>query len=472
MDAKSLAKSKRAHSQHHSKKKPHPNQTSKAPSGGAAGDGNAKKPLGKQVTEKPRQSRGSSSLPSNWDRYEEEYDSVSEDPLHDGLSPATDVIKPKSKGADYAHLICEAQSQAQSQSNAYLDSFASLDDILPDFNQGLSSMLSVRGEGILSWIRDDNFIVEDKTTTSHEAPFFSLNLHTLAEQLAKVDLSQRLFIEEDLLPPELCSKGLKASDTQESDQMQTTCESEAVITRISDELAVSGFSGKEKTVERSSLVMSSDSTRSGQLVSISSSRGSRSVNQVKDDLEQFGGGDQNSGLEFTAQINMNSIALPNRKLPIFEAATAEAELDMLLDSFNETKFLASSELIEKSGNTFPVLQEEIYIAPPQLSSKGQDSSKTASITANFDDDIDDLLVKTSNLMNQNGALQPQNVKPLPLDDAIDDLLNETPTLTDQIGISQPQKLKAAPLDVNPSPSSHSGPKSKVLDDFDSWLDTI
>lgn len=38
---------------------------------------------------------------------------------------------------------------------------------------------------------------------SIQAPFFSLNLHTLAEQLAKVDLSQRLFIEEDLLPPEL-----------------------------------------------------------------------------------------------------------------------------------------------------------------------------------------------------------------------------------------------------------------------------
>ncbi|RVX09262.1 hypothetical protein CK203_015392 [Vitis vinifera] len=38
-----------------------------------------------------------------------------------------------------------------------------------------------------------------------KAPFLSLNLHSLAEQLTKVDLSQRLFVEEDLLSPELMS---------------------------------------------------------------------------------------------------------------------------------------------------------------------------------------------------------------------------------------------------------------------------
>ena len=38
-----------------------------------------------------------------------------------------------------------------------------------------------------------------------QAPFLSLNLHSLAEQLTKVDLSQRLFVEEDLLSPELMS---------------------------------------------------------------------------------------------------------------------------------------------------------------------------------------------------------------------------------------------------------------------------
>ena len=38
-----------------------------------------------------------------------------------------------------------------------------------------------------------------------QASFLSLNLHALAEQLEKVDLSERLFIEEDLLPPKLVS---------------------------------------------------------------------------------------------------------------------------------------------------------------------------------------------------------------------------------------------------------------------------
>ena len=37
-----------------------------------------------------------------------------------------------------------------------------------DFNQGVGSLLSVRGQGILSWIGDNNFIVEDRATTSHE----------------------------------------------------------------------------------------------------------------------------------------------------------------------------------------------------------------------------------------------------------------------------------------------------------------
>lgn len=38
---------------------------------------------------------------------------------------------------------------------------------------------------------------------SMQASFLSLNLHALAENLAKVDLSKRLFIESDLLPHEL-----------------------------------------------------------------------------------------------------------------------------------------------------------------------------------------------------------------------------------------------------------------------------
>lgn len=131
MDDKALAKSKRAHSQQLSKKH-HPKQKSKAPSGGTTENDaqSAKKPLGKQVREKPSQSRGRiSALPSNWDRYGEENDSGSEDPSASSANQVPDVVLPKSKGADYGHLITEAQSH--SQSHLDLDTFPSMDDLLP-----------------------------------------------------------------------------------------------------------------------------------------------------------------------------------------------------------------------------------------------------------------------------------------------------------------------------------------------------
>lgn len=124
MDTKALAKSKRAHSQHHSKKH-HPNVKSKAPSVGAS---SGKIPSGQQVTEKPHQPHGSSKLPSNWDRYEEEYESGSENPSHNNMSQATDVVMPKSKGADYGHLISEAKSQSLTDISS--EGFPSFDDVL------------------------------------------------------------------------------------------------------------------------------------------------------------------------------------------------------------------------------------------------------------------------------------------------------------------------------------------------------
>ncbi|XP_030931704.1 uncharacterized protein LOC115957565 [Quercus lobata] len=431
MDVKSLAKSKRAHTQSHSKKPhgSHANQKSKAPSVGTNDAGRAKKPLGKQVPEKPHRSQGASRLPTNWDRYEEEFDSGSEDPsVSNSTSQPSDVILPKSKGADYCHLIAEAQSQ--SQSNLYMDSFPSLDDVMPgEFNQGLGPMLSVRGEGILSWIGNDNFVVEDKTAATHEASFLSLNLHALAEQLAKIDLSQRLFIEANLLPPELCTEGIETSRCQESNQMQT-CYSQASTT-ISEK-----FSEKLKIEDRSSEDTSSGSSGSSTNQTLSS-RESISVKYIDVDLREVGKSTQNEASQSTAELSVKSVLDPQKKLSTFEAADAEEELDMLLDSFGETKKAFNSSDF-RSNNPFPVSQKEVYVAP-SLSKIGPDSSKTSSGIANLDDTLDDLLEETSNVMNQTG-------------------------------LSQSLEEKA----VHPvqSSSSHSGTKSKVLDEFDSWLDTI
>nr|XP_023915918.1 uncharacterized protein LOC112027490 isoform X1 [Quercus suber]XP_023915919.1 uncharacterized protein LOC112027490 isoform X1 [Quercus suber]POF06182.1 hypothetical protein CFP56_27259 [Quercus suber] len=431
MDVKSLAKSKRAHTQSHSKRPhgSHANQKSKVPSVGTNDSGRAKKPLGKQVPEKPHRSQGASRLPTNWDRYEEEFDLGSEDPsVSNSATQPSDVILPKSKGADYCHLIAEAQSQ--SQSNLYMDSFPSLDDVMPgEFNQGLGPMLSVRGEGILSWIGNDNFVVEDKTAATHEASFLSLNLHALAEQLSKIDLSQRLFIEANLLPPELCTEGIETSRCQESNQMQT-CYSQASTT-ISEK-----FSEKFKIEDQSSEVMSSGSSGSSTNQTLSSHE-SISVKYIDVDLREIGKSTQNEASQSTAELSVKSVLDPQKKLSTFEAADAEEELDMLLDSFGETKKAFNSSDF-RSSNPFPVSQKEVYVAP-SLSKIGPDSSKTSSGIANLDDTLDDLLEETSNVMNQTG-------------------------------LSQSLEEKA----VHPvqSSSSQSGTKSKVLDEFDSWLDTI
>lgn len=129
MDAKVLAKSKRAHSQHH-KNKSYPNQKPKGTL--AASDGaSSKKSSGKQFREKEHQSNRTAKLPSNWDRYEDEADLEFEKDSGNSSSKASDVIVPKSKGADYHFLLTEALSQAQSQSNLNLDSLDCWDDILP-----------------------------------------------------------------------------------------------------------------------------------------------------------------------------------------------------------------------------------------------------------------------------------------------------------------------------------------------------
>jgi hypothetical protein len=46
-------------------------------------------------------------------------------------------------------------------------------------------------------------LLSDLVDFNVQASFLSLSLHALAEKLANIDLSQRLFIEADLLPSEL-----------------------------------------------------------------------------------------------------------------------------------------------------------------------------------------------------------------------------------------------------------------------------
>ncbi|XP_007043709.2 PREDICTED: uncharacterized protein LOC18608783 isoform X1 [Theobroma cacao] len=464
MDAKALAKSKRAHSQHHSKK-PHSSQKPKPPLVGGNDAANAKKQTGKQIREKTHQAQRVSALPSNWDHYEEEFDSGSEDQSGDSTSQVPDVVLPKSKGADFHHLIAEAQSQLES--NPYTDSLCSLDDILPgDFNQFVGIMLSVRGEGILSLIQNDNFVVEDRTTATHEASFLSLNLHALAEQLEKVNLSERLFIEEDLLPSELHAEGSKANSNQESDQMQTTSEGKAAA-QITEELTLNDSTDKvniaAKNVEHISF-----SSGSKSVDATLSNEGLDSVDEVYSDFisSQRDKSGKSRALESSTHDNSNSASVPNKKVSTFEAVAAEAELDMLLNSFSETKLLDSSGLkTQKSSNDY---YTEGSPSLAQLARKGDDSSKSAGVNSSVDDLLDDLLKETSTMVNQG----VDSSKSAAVTSTFDDLLQETSTLVNRNGLSRHTDVKAAQDSGQSSPSSHSVPKPKVLNDFDSWLDTI
>ncbi|KAF3444059.1 hypothetical protein FNV43_RR13749 [Rhamnella rubrinervis] len=371
MDDKALAKSKRAHSQQHSKKH-NPKQKSKAPSGGTTENDaqSAKKPLGKQVTEKPSQSRGrASALPPNWDRYEEENDSGSEDPSASSANQIPDVVFPKSKGADYSHLITEAQSH--SQSHLDLDTFPSVDDLLPGyFGQAVGSLLSVKAEGILPWIGDDNFVVDDKRTAHREATHDDEAVSGLSEESSFVDISEKVRL---------------------TDQTTEVTTSSTIVNDLPDP----SLSIKESISENDHQSKAQDSM---------------------------------------AQPSANSIKDANKKQSEFEAAaTAEAELDMLLDSFSETKILDSTSF--EPAAALP-LQEEAKVSPFQLPSEGPDSLPSA--TGNLDDDLDDLLNKTSGLTNQSSSFQPQGERIIPFTQS----------------------------------SSNSGSKSKVLDDFDSWLETL
>lgn len=219
------------------------------------------------------------------------------------------------------------------------------------------------------------------------------------------------------------------SSNQEANQMQRTSEGAKIIV---DESAVRSFPEKDKIVDKNKEVMSSDTTRIRNPVISSPNQSAKSENQVKDKAKQFGRAAQTRDLELAAQINKVSVADPEKKQSVFEAAAAEAELDMLLDSFNETNKFDSLGF-KKSRNALPVFQQKPSMTPPQLSRKV--------VTANLDDALDDLLEETSNLMDQNGTKPPQQAKP-----------------------TSPG--------IQCSSSSHSGQGFKVLDDFDSWLDTI
>ncbi|KAK6134908.1 hypothetical protein DH2020_031352 [Rehmannia glutinosa] len=377
MDVKALAKSKRAHSNHHSKKH-NPHQASKAIS-------------------------------------------IASDKAQPSSSQPTEFVVTKSKGADYAHIISEAKDQ--SRANYSSDVIPLFDDVINDFTQDFGPMLlAAKGQNILSWIADDDFEFEDKPSTSVEAPFLSLNLNALAEQLAKAKLSDRCFIEPDLLPLELLDDELQACDEDKHDPQTHTSAAET------DSRASSlGYNQEfSKNVQQYREPTSSAVTVARNIPVQTSEEGLKPLNQNKDEIFQSQETDRSISAKSISERIINSTA---RNSSTFQASNAEAELDMLLSSFNETSVLES-----------PSASSSIEIpstgaVPSEIVKNGTHMMKSAII----DDDIDNLLEETSIL-----------------------------TKIEDMQLSNEVKASADVISSTLNPSS----KSKLLDDFDSWLDTI
>ncbi|KAK1393335.1 Large tegument protein like [Heracleum sosnowskyi] len=404
MDAKFLAKSKRAHTQHLNKKH-HPKPTSKAPSAGVG--------VGGTSSQKPnvKQFKGSKKLPSNWDRYEDEDDLDSQGMGQGSKSQVTDGVVPKSKGADYAYLISEAKAQAEL-------SCPSFDDVFSDFRQEVGSLLTVRGENILSWASEDDFLSEDKASGFQEASFLSMDLNALAEQLAKVDLSERLFIGADLLPLVLSTEELQTRGDHKSCMSEIPIVSETT-NKISSELS-GGANQSDWDIEVQGTSDFDHPVKSELFVSKSRS-------------------DESFMPESKRQLSNEPALVQNKSQSGFKAADAEAELDMLLDSFSEPNVPQSTLLKEESRYSTSTILSEETTSDQLVCARMKNSLDQSNAASTLDDSLDDLLMETSNRINQ-------------------DI------------VSRSNVVKTASPDCHPSSS---GPtKSKLLDDFDSWLDTI
>ncbi|RRT45194.1 hypothetical protein B296_00022330 [Ensete ventricosum] len=174
----------------------------------------------------------------------------------------------------------------------------------------------------------------------------------------------------------------------------------------------------------------------------------------------------------------------------FEMATAEAELDMLLDSLSGTSFsgAASDDLINNvSGPSNATLYASANTLPLSAR-KGSDSSRNVP-TSSIDNAIDDLLAETLSLKDKNykgstikeGALHSKVQAPpafgsksadqssslrtearTALDDAVGDLSGENSVFP------KDQKLEPSAISLTSGPPFG----SKPMDDFDSWLDTL
>lgn len=307
-------------------------------------------------------------------------------------------------------------------------------------------------------------------------PFLSMDLHALATKLSKIKLSQRLFIEEGLLPEDLAV----ASEDEDDEiliQLGTTLESDAKGSfvqhnfrdikpgkdAVSPDHASNIHSDDQmKTHHQSECFAEEEATTSFKVI----------PRPVHSDTEAYTG--------ITGTVPSAS----HREQSKLGMVAPEDELDMLLNSLDGTH-LSSSNLDESFGNSSTLEGRKINESNEKI--KSSTMSKSLALSP-VDDDLDALLSETSlSVQNEGSAASSLSSRPTfdsksnidfryakqidvtSIDDSVDDLLADTPfCLSDQKQTTPVQGQQNISNANAPPPSGF----SNVSADFDSWFDSL
>ncbi|KAI0522966.1 hypothetical protein KFK09_005355 [Dendrobium nobile] len=451
MDPKASAKAKRSYSQQGRRKHPSPAAIAQ------------KKKAAQVGSEAKVQRERSHDLPSNLDRYDEgedEAESSSGTALEEGGIP------PKSKGADFVYLIEQARSQQHELGPPTLQEAPSFfDELATDFMKGVSFIHTVRRKNLLSRCEDDNFVVDVDLTSSYEIPFLNLDLHAIDAQLSKIKLSERLFIEEDLLPEDLHFDDSKGS----SSSFQSEKLEEIGAGQNMEEPNLLGHTEDPSTTifPNPNISQAYPAQGNHQETTVGANTGQQC--DIRETEESLGNISKSSTLK---------------------VREAEAELDMLLESFKEIGLSGSiqdkpssnisfdeslpfhwksdvnrkqpADAIDDSPNSdffYPMQQQSI--------DQGQVPSKNT-VATSIDDSIDDLLAETSSILKMQKHIRApapmfsttNSFQPHSSSSSIDDLLGGRKSIAIQNGPAS-------------SEAHSSNPDSKAqMDDFDSWMDSF
>uniref|UniRef100_A0A0D9WJR5 Uncharacterized protein n=1 Tax=Leersia perrieri TaxID=77586 RepID=A0A0D9WJR5_9ORYZ len=382
-------------------------------------------------------------LPSNWDRYADAVEA-------DAPSESTGEVAPRSKGADFAFLL----EQARAQPRDAAPGIAPQDSPFGDFMQASASMLEAKGEEILSWRGDDNFILEDDLAPDFEVPFLSMDLHALATHLSKLKLSERLFLENDLLPEDLAV-------ASEVNQIQIQCG-----TDVESDAKGSLVHQKGIGIHDYGNLHFDDQMKSD--CQLKCFEDDRSTSSPKTD-SHFVYSD-------TGEDKSNSEGAK------FEVVSAEEELDMLLNTLGGTH-LSGSNLDESFGNKSAL--QDVNVNQPYKEVTPSILSKSSLVSAPSDDALDNLLSETSPSIQNECFAEPGSTTSndghnidiryanqiditTSIDDLVDDLFTDTSLCLNgqkQASAQGKDNISKVSIPLNSGPSNAS-------DDFDSWFDSL